>query len=49
MLQMESGIMTIASFISPYQKDRDLVRARIPPNDFVEVYMDVSHFAIEES
>ena len=40
-LQMESGIMTIASFISPYQRDRDLVRSRMPTGDFIEVYMNV--------
>lgn len=41
--QMESGVMTIASFISPYQKDRDLVRSRMPAGDFIEVFLNVSN------
>ena len=34
--------MTLASFISPYQRDRDLVRSRLSEGDFIEVHMNVS-------
>ena len=35
--------MTLTSFISPYAKDRDAVRARLEAqHDFIEVFMDVS-------
>src|SRR3954467_10236312 len=34
----DAGVIVIASFISPYRKDRDAVRASMPPGDFVEVY-----------
>src|SRR4026207_2445396 len=38
----DAGVITIASFISPYRKDRDAVRANMPPGDFVEIYVKVS-------
>ena len=41
-LQMEAGILTLTSFISPYERDRQAVRARMPPGDFIEVHMNVS-------
>lgn len=37
----ESGIITLTSFISPYRRDRQAVRARMNPEDFVEVYMRI--------
>jgi adenylylsulfate kinase len=37
-----AGVIVIASFISPYQRDRDAVRALLPPGDFVEVYVKIS-------
>lgn len=37
----DAGIITLVSFISPYRKDRDSVRARLPPGRFVEIYMKV--------
>lgn len=37
----ETGVICIASFISPYKKDRDACRQLMPPGDFVEVFMDV--------
>lgn len=40
-LFVESGLITLASFISPYRADRDKVRARMGPKDFIEVYMKV--------
>ena len=38
----DSGVIAITSFISPYKKDRDLVRAGSKPGDFIEVYVQVS-------
>ena len=36
----DSGMITLVSFISPYRKDRDQVRARVG-DKFVEVYMKI--------
>jgi adenylylsulfate kinase len=38
----DAGVIAITSFISPYRKDRDAVRAGMKPGEFVEVYVDVS-------
>jgi len=35
----DAGVIAITSFISPYRKDRDAVRANFPPGDFVECYV----------
>ena len=37
----ETGLITLVSFISPYRRDRDAVRARLPPGRFIEVFMKV--------
>jgi len=37
----DAGLITLVSFISPYKRDRDSVRARLPEGKFVEVYMKV--------
>jgi len=44
----DAGVITIASFISPYSKDRDAVRANNKPGEFVEVYIKVSLEAAEK-
>jgi len=36
----DAGIITIASFISPYRRDRDAIRASMQPGDFVEVFIN---------
>ena len=38
-LMVEAGLVTLASFISPYRADRDRVRARQKAHDFIEIYM----------
>jgi adenylylsulfate kinase len=38
----DAGVIAITSFISPYKKDRDAVRASSKPGEFVEVYVHVS-------
>src|SRR5205809_3657370 len=44
----DAGAIAITSFISPYKKDRDLVRAGSKPGDFIEVYVHVSLEAAEK-
>lgn len=43
----DAGVIVIASFISPYRRDRDAVRALVPAGDFVEVYVKASLAAAE--
>lgn len=40
-LFVQAGVITLAAFISPYRSDRQRVRERLNPGDFVEVFMDV--------
>ena len=37
----DAGVVTICSFISPYRKDRDAVRASSKPGEFIEVFVEV--------
>ena len=39
-LMADSGLIVITAFISPFQAERDLVRAMIPPGEFVEIFID---------
>lgn len=36
----DSGIMVITAFISPFKKDRELVRTILPEGEFVEIFVD---------
>jgi adenylylsulfate kinase len=38
----DSGTIAITSFISPYRRDRDAVRASVKAGEFIEVYVNVS-------
>lgn len=38
----DAGLIVIASFISPYRRDRDAVRAGLQPGEFIEVYVNAS-------
>lgn len=38
-LFVDAGVVVLAAFISPYQRDRDIVRALFEPGEFVEVYV----------
>ena len=38
----DAGVIAITSFISPYRRDRDAVRANLKPGEFIEVYVKVS-------
>ncbi|MGB7159131.1 MAG: adenylyl-sulfate kinase [Tepidisphaeraceae bacterium] len=44
----DAGVIAITSFISPYRKDRDAVRASMKPGEFIEVYINVSLDAAEK-
>jgi len=44
----DAGVIAITSFISPYKKDRDAVRASNKPGEFIEVYINVSLDAAEK-
>src|SRR5438105_1054868 len=44
----DAGVIALASFVSPYRKDRDAVRANLGPGDFVEVYVKVSLAAADK-
>jgi adenylylsulfate kinase len=34
-----AGVIAITAFISPFRRDRDMVRASMPEGDFIEVYI----------
>ena len=36
----DSGIIVLASFISPYKKDRKRIREMFPDNEFIEIFVD---------
>ncbi len=38
----DAGVIAITSFISPYRRDRDLIRTTCKRGEFVEVYVKVS-------
>jgi adenylylsulfate kinase len=44
----DAGVIAITSFISPYKKDRDAVRANMKAGEFIEVYVNVSLAAAEQ-
>jgi adenylylsulfate kinase len=41
-LMMEAGVITITAFISPFKKDRNLVRQLLSQGDFIEIYCKAS-------
>jgi adenylylsulfate kinase len=46
-LMMEAGVIAITAFISPFKKDRNLVRQLLPQGDFIEIYCKASLEACE--
>lgn len=44
---MESGVIAMTAFISPFKKDRNLVRQLLPQGDFIEIYCNASLEACE--
>lgn len=47
-LMLDSGLIVITSFISPYREDRNLARELIGHDDFLEVYLDTSLATCEQ-
>ncbi len=41
-LMLDTGIITLTAFISPFREDRNLVRQLLPRGDFIEVYCNAS-------
>jgi bifunctional enzyme CysN/CysC len=41
-LMVESGLIVLCSFISPYRAERDLVRGMVGSDEFIEVFVDTS-------
>jgi len=41
-LMMESGVIVLAAFVSPFEEDRAFVRKLLPQGDFLEVYCNAS-------
>ena len=41
-LMVDAGLFTLTAFISPYQEDREQVRALVEADEFIEVYMKAS-------
>jgi bifunctional enzyme CysN/CysC len=39
-LMADSGLIVITAFISPFKAERDMVRAMLPPGEFIEVFID---------
>ena len=39
-LMVEGGLIVLCSFISPYRAERDMVRALVGDNEFIEVFVD---------
>jgi adenylylsulfate kinase len=46
-LMMEAGIITMTAFISPFKKDRNLVRQLLSQGDFIEIFCKASLEACE--
>src|SRR6202011_860283 len=39
-LMVESGLVVLCSFISPYRAERDMVRALVGEGEFIEIFVD---------
>src|SRR3990167_8691440 len=47
-LFVDAGVITLTAFVSPYKADRDMVRALLEPNEFVEVFVQCSLAVCEQ-
>jgi adenylylsulfate kinase len=41
-LFVDSGMVVIATFVSPYRHDRQLIRSLVQPDEFIEIYIKCS-------
>jgi len=39
-LMVDSGLIVLCSFISPYRAEREMVRQLVPDGEFIEVFVD---------
>ena len=46
-LMTEAGVIAMTAFISPFKKDRNLVRQLLPQGNFIEIYCNASLEACE--
>ena len=44
----DAGIIVLASFISPFEKDRNNIRRLFPENEFIEVYIKASIASVKK-
>ncbi len=47
-LMLESGVITLSAFVSPFKKDREFVRCLFPHSEFFEIYCAADVAACEE-
>ena len=47
-LFVDTGVITLTAFISPYKADRDANRALLKPGEFIEVFLDAPLDVCEE-
>ena len=47
-LFIDAGIVTLASFVSPYSKDREDVRNKVGPKNYIEIFVNTSLEKCEE-
>lgn len=40
-LMMDAGLVVLTAFISPFRRDRDMVRGLVGPDNFIEIFCDV--------
>ena len=41
-LMVDAGLIVLTSFISPFRSERDMARSLFEPDEFIEIYMNVS-------
>ncbi len=41
-LMADAGLIVLTAFISPFRAERAMVRAMMPPGEFVEIFIDTS-------
>jgi adenylylsulfate kinase len=46
-LMLDAGVITLAAFVSPYSKDREVVKQIVGPDNFIEIYVNTSLEACE--
>jgi bifunctional enzyme CysN/CysC len=39
-LMADAGLIVLTAFISPFRAERDMVRAMLPPGEFIEIFVD---------